>query len=58
MKNKIIFVFLMSLFYSHLIKAQTFGERLQRTSDIQGLLDLKDPFKSPIKKKPRKKKVY
>ena len=55
MKIKTIFVFLIILSFSEGIKAQTFGERLQRTSDIQGLLDLKDPFKSPIKKATKKK---
>ena len=47
---------ILSLFLvSFQVFAQTFGERLQRTSDIQGLLDLKDPFKSPIKKATKKK---
>lgn len=40
---------------SNILLAQSFGERLQRSSNISKLLELKDPFKSPIKKISKKK---
>ena len=55
MKVNIISVSVLVMMFSMNLNAQTFGERLQRTSGIQVLLDLKDPFKSPIKKATKKK---